>query len=182
MRAYILPMLGKYEIAEITEDVLQNCTFQWQEMPSNDGKPRKNSVIQNWIVLVKQTLNYAVRKEYLAQFKVHIYIAPNKKRNIDLQDEYIFSYVEQQKILDYARRNPTPQVVGIALCLSSGLRIGEICALQWKIRWFILPKRCNVYIIRKAYRTRKWLSHRPSHFPPIAWFRFLTIFFSCCNR
>ena len=63
MRAYILPMLGKYEIAEITEDVLQNCTFQWQEMPSNDGKPRKNSVIQNWIVLVKQTLNYAVRKE-----------------------------------------------------------------------------------------------------------------------
>lgn len=132
MRAYILPMLGKYEIAEITEDVLQNCTFQWQEMPSNDGKPRKNSVIQNWIVLVKQTLNYAVRKEYLAQFKVHIYIAPNKKRNIDLQDEYIFSYVEQQKILDYARRNPTPQVVGIALCLSSGLRIGEICALQWK--------------------------------------------------
>ena len=106
MRAYILPMLGKYEIAEITEDVLQNCTFQWQEMPSNDGKPRKNSVIQNWIVLVKQTLNYAVRKEYLAQFKVHIYITPNKKRNIDLQDEYIFSYVEQQKILDYARRNP----------------------------------------------------------------------------
>lgn len=132
MRTYILPMLGEYEILEITEDVLQNCTFQWQEMRSHNGKQRKNSVIENWIVLVKQTLNYAVRKGYLTQFKVHIYIAPNKKQKTNLEEEYIFSPAEQQKIIHYAATNLTPQVVGIALCLSSGLRIGEICALQWK--------------------------------------------------
>lgn len=132
MRSYILPMLGEIELADITEEVLQDCTFQWQEMPSNDGNSRKNSVIQNWIVLVKQTLNYAVRKGYLTQFKVHIYIAPHKKQKTNLEEEYIFSPAEQQKIIHYAATNLTPQVVGIALCLSSGLRIGEICALQWK--------------------------------------------------
>ena len=78
MRAYILPMLGKYEIAEITEDVLQNCTFQWQEMPSNDGKPRKNSVIQNWIVLVKQMVHAfviykAIRVIHPVVFRFYIY-------------------------------------------------------------------------------------------------------------
>lgn len=41
MRSYILPMLGEIELADITEEVLQDCTFQWQEMPSNDGKSRK---------------------------------------------------------------------------------------------------------------------------------------------
>ena len=132
MRSYILPMLGEIELADITEEVLQDCTFQWQEKPSNDGKSRKNSVIQNWIVLVKQTLNYAVRKGYLTQFKVHIYITPNKKRKTNLEEEYIFTPAEQQKIIHHAATNLTPQVVGIALCLSSGLRIGEICALQWK--------------------------------------------------
>lgn len=132
MRSYILPMLGEIELADITEEVLQDCTLQWQKMPLNDGKPRNNSVIQNWIVLVKQTLNYAVRKGYLAQFKMHIYISPNKKRKTNLEEEYIFTPAEQQKIIHYAATTLTPQVVGIALCLSSGLRIGEICALQWK--------------------------------------------------
>lgn len=132
MHTYILPMMGEYELADITEEVLQDCTFQWQEMRLHDGRSRKNSVIQNWIVLVKQTLNYAVRKGYLTQFKVHIYIAHNKKQKTNLEEEYIFTPVEQQKIIRYATADLTPQVVGIALCLSSGLRIGEICALQWK--------------------------------------------------
>ena len=132
MCTYILPMLEEYELVDITEELLQECTFQWQEMRLRDGKPRKNSVIQNWVVLVKQTLNYAVRKGYLTQFKVHIYIAPNKKQKANWEEEYIFTPAEQQKIIRYATTDLTPQVVGIALCLSSGLRIGEICALQWK--------------------------------------------------
>ena len=132
MCTYILPMLEEYELVDITEEILQECTFQWQEMRLRDGKTRKNSVIQNWVVLVKQTLNYAVRKGYLTQFKVHIYIAPNKKQKANWEEEYIFTAAEQQKIIRYATTDLTPQVVGIALCLSSGLRIGEICALQWK--------------------------------------------------
>ena len=43
----------------------------------------------------------------------------------------ILSRAEQQRLSDYLRENLTPSNMGILLCLYSGLRIGEICALTW---------------------------------------------------
>lgn len=42
------------------------------------------------------------------------------------------SEAEQRTIMQYIRANPTAPNLGIALALCCGLRIGEICALQWK--------------------------------------------------
>ena len=56
------------------------------------------------------------------------------KRNVEPLDDtkMTFSHYEQQLILQHAADILTPEAVGIALCLCGGLRIGEICALQWR--------------------------------------------------
>lgn len=43
-----------------------------------------------------------------------------------------YTPAECKKITDYAVANPSPRNLGILLTLCSGMRIGEICALQWK--------------------------------------------------
>ncbi len=38
---------------------------------------------------------------------------------------------EQQRLYQYVQANPTPRKIGLLLGLELGLRIGEICGLQW---------------------------------------------------
>ena len=44
----------------------------------------------------------------------------------------VLSREDHQAILDHIRSNLYSRSAGIYICLSTGLRIGEICALQWK--------------------------------------------------
>ena len=41
------------------------------------------------------------------------------------------SPAEQQRLYQYVQENPTPRKIGLLLGLELGLRIGEICGLQW---------------------------------------------------
>ena len=41
------------------------------------------------------------------------------------------SPAEQQRLYHYVQENPTPRKIGLLLGLELGLRIGEICGLQW---------------------------------------------------
>ena len=43
----------------------------------------------------------------------------------------VFSTEEQKKILDFLYRDMDENNFGIFLCLSTGLRLGEICSLKW---------------------------------------------------
>ncbi len=39
---------------------------------------------------------------------------------------------EQKKLVAWAKENPSPESFGIIIALSTGMRIGELCALRWK--------------------------------------------------
>ena len=53
---------------------------------------------------------------------------------------------EEQKILeDFLTRNITPHKLGILICLYTGMRLGEICALSWQ----------NVDLERKVFHIEK---------------------------
>ena len=43
----------------------------------------------------------------------------------------IFSRTEQSLLSRYLCENPSPCNIGILLCLFTGMRIGEVCALRW---------------------------------------------------
>ena len=43
----------------------------------------------------------------------------------------VLSKSSQRKIMEFAKENFTFQNLGIYICLSAGLRIGEVCALTW---------------------------------------------------
>ena len=43
----------------------------------------------------------------------------------------VLSKANQKRIMNYVRENFTFKNLGVYICLSSGIRIGEICALTW---------------------------------------------------
>lgn len=43
----------------------------------------------------------------------------------------IFTKIEQKKLNDYLLDNLTSRNLGILLCMYTGMRVGEICALEW---------------------------------------------------
>lgn len=44
----------------------------------------------------------------------------------------VLSLPDHKKLLNAISSEPTPQNIGIMIALCCGLRIGEVCALQWK--------------------------------------------------
>lgn len=132
LKTYILPVLGNYELVEVTEDVMQTCAVYWQTAKNENGKTWKTSTIQNWLVLIKQTIRYAMRKNYLDQYDIKIYVPANISLNVVQDSQKVFSADEQKMIMRFVDAHPNQNTIGIALCLSSGLRIGEVCALQWQ--------------------------------------------------
>lgn len=126
---YILPVLGKMDINEIHEEHIQTAVIRWQSTGMDNGKPLKKSTVQNLVILVKQILKYAVRKGYTQEALMEIHFMPqanSRKKN------QVFSSEEQDKLIRAVLSELNYRSFGILLCINSGLRIGEICALKWE--------------------------------------------------
>lgn len=50
----------------------------------------------------------------------------------DAADIAVLNKQDHKRIIDYVKSNFTCRNLGIYICLSAGLRIGEVCALQWQ--------------------------------------------------
>ena len=124
---YILPILGEYNVKEITEEIIQQAVYYWQNQGMNNGIPLKKSTVQNLVMLIKQILKYAVKKKYIQEYLVDIHFVPSQQPKKCM----VFNKEEQQQIVNAALEEGSYKSFGILLCMSCGLRIGELCALKW---------------------------------------------------
>lgn len=80
------------------------------------------------LVVLKMIINSAVKNNYCNYFPMDIIFPTKKKINkID-----VFTINEERKLISYLKQNFCFMNLGIIICLYSGLRIGELCALKWK--------------------------------------------------
>lgn len=83
--------------------------------------------IKDMLVVLKMVLRYGNKHELLLSRPMDIHLpTPVEKRNID-----ILSIAHQRKLITYLQDNFSYRNLGIYICLTAGLRIGEVCALQW---------------------------------------------------
>lgn len=107
-----LRKLKKYNFNDFIEDLLQ------------DLSPKTVREITN---VLKQILKYA-SGEYNCNFKIDSITSPR----VDIDDLRILSRRERGKLERYCMNNESLRNMGILICLYTGLRIGEICALKWE--------------------------------------------------
>ena len=117
---YIKPYFKNIEMAELEK-------FDLNLFVGDLMKVLKPSSLKNVIVLLKSILEYSMKKygykfdfDFIAMPKVH------------KQEMKVLSAKEKSRLEKHCLENNTLRDIGIIICLNTGLRIGEICALKWE--------------------------------------------------
>lgn len=127
LQAYILPTFGDKRLGDITYDYLETyCNY----LLINGGYHHQGlspKTVSDTISLLRNVFRYASDRGM---------DPPCNAFSITLKQNHremrVLSYSEQKKLCLYLYSNLTSRNLGILLCLFTGLRIGEICALRWE--------------------------------------------------
>lgn len=79
------------------------------------------------VSVLKSMFKFAVRQYNIPDYISGVLLPKRKKTQVSL-----LSDAEQKKLMDFLKNNSDLTSLAVALALFMGLRIGEICALQWK--------------------------------------------------
>ena len=118
---HILPFIGNKQIDSVTEEDI--CKFIYEKQ--NSGLSAR--YIVDILILIKALFKYAVRIYHIFNPVDGISFQRKKSPEIQLLDKQ-----EQEQLQRYIAENQNETTLGIALSMSTGIRIGELCALQWK--------------------------------------------------
>lgn len=127
LQKYILPALGDKELSQLSHCYIQNYC---NELLTNGGKNKKGlspKTVTDILSLLRCILRFsAERTEYPVCDLKNIII---KQKTIKMK---ILSRDEQANLCKFLFKYPSCKNIGILICLFTGLRIGELCALKWK--------------------------------------------------
>lgn len=118
---HILPAFGN-ESEESIED-----TEIYAFIESKQQAGLSNRYISDILIVMKSMFKYAVRTYHIYNPMEYIKMPRAKNTEIALLDEK-----EQTKLQEYIGHNQNKATLGVALSMTTGIRIGELCALQWK--------------------------------------------------
>lgn len=117
---YLRPYLQGKKIAELEK-------YDFNELINELNLELSPKTVRDIICVLKSILHY-IEDEYGGKFKINKIIVPK----LNMENISIFSKTEKNKIEEYCIKNNSIRELGILICMNTGLRIGEICALRWK--------------------------------------------------
>lgn len=117
---HLLPEFGNS--SEIDEEQVQKFVFQKLE----HGLSQKT--VKDILIVLKMILKFGAKNKWI-QFTPFQIQYPTLRENQQIK---VLSRTHQKKVMNYIQEHFTFRNLGIYICLSSGIRIGEICALTWE--------------------------------------------------
>lgn len=117
---HILPIFGnKYSIEEAEVQA-----FVFQKLES--GLSQKT--IKDILIVLKMILKYGAKHKWTDYIPFDIQF-PTEREKYTIE---VLNRSDQKKIMNYIQEHFTFRNLGVYICLSSGMRIGEVCALTWE--------------------------------------------------
>lgn len=125
---HIKPSLGDYPINRISTTLIEDFVLEKIQFGRLDGNGGLSSkTVSDILVVIKETLKYAVREG--APVNYGFDRIPLKKNN---QNMRVLSISEQKNLVSILSDRTDKYKMGVFICLYTGIRIGELCALKWK--------------------------------------------------
>ena len=119
LEGIILPSLGS--LSEVREEDVQAL------VNAKLAEGFSHKTIKDMLVVLKMALRYGNKNEILLSRPMDIRLpTPCEKHSID-----VLTIAQQRKLISYLQDNFSCMNLGIYISLTAGLRIGEVCALQW---------------------------------------------------
>lgn len=117
---HLLPVFGNCQVIEEA----QVQTFVLQKL--KQGLSQKT--IKDMLIVLKMILKFGAKNKWITYNPFDIQF-PTERESHQLE---VLSRTNQKKIMNYIQDHFTFRNLGVYICLSSGMRIGEICALTWE--------------------------------------------------
>lgn len=117
---HLLPIFGEME--QIEEQQVQ--TFVINKL--NAGLSQKS--VKDMLIVLKMVTRYGAKHGSFSHPDWDIKY-PTEQSSKELP---VLSISHQRKLMTHVTENFTFKNLGVLLCLHSGMRIGEVCALKWK--------------------------------------------------
>ena len=86
------------------------------------------TTIKGHLVILKMILEFGERQGWISHRIIDVRFPTQRKS----QRIMVLSVNEEQRLLDYLAGNHDLYSLGVQICLFTGMRIGEVCALKWK--------------------------------------------------
>ena len=125
---YIIPYFKEIQMKELEK-------YDINKFVVSLLKTLKSSTLKNVIILLKSILGYSMKK-YEYKFNLSFIVIPK----VHKEELKVLSAKEKARLEKHCLEKNTLKDLGIVICLNTGLRIGEICALKWDC--IDLEKRC----------------------------------------
>lgn len=126
---HIIPKLGNYTLNEINHKIIQDFLLELSKSGRKDNTGGlSEKTIKDITIIVKGSIKKGINEGKIKHIELSFnYPKDNKEKSI-----YILTKYEQNKITNYVLDNRNTKNIGFLISLYSGIRIGELCALQWK--------------------------------------------------
>lgn len=127
LNSYILPMFQGRKASQLTYDfILEQCN-NLLKFGGKKGTGLSTKSVSDVLSILRNILQYAEQ---------HNIVIPCDARSIHIgrsqkKDLRVLSLDEQKRLCNYLYSDLNGYNLGILLCLFTGMRIGEVCALTW---------------------------------------------------
>lgn len=130
IRIYVAEKVGEYDLSELTPIILQ--TFITDMLTNGRGRWGEEGLAPNTVNSIVSVLKNSLKTAYVLgctdrQLGDKIKRPKLRERKIEC-----FTVKEQRKIENAVLTSRKPKHFGVLLCLYTGLRLGEVVALNWK--------------------------------------------------
>lgn len=130
-KKYIEPYVQKTPIKQITPEYIQKFSddlkYKFDLSAKSRGIDVPSSMIQSAMMIMNRTMKKALAKGMINEWS-GISCGRKKKKTL----VQVLSTLEQTKLEKYIKETWSQTGFGIYLCLYTGMRLGEICALKWE--------------------------------------------------
>lgn len=128
VKTHISPILGKYSVEKLSSSLLEQYTNSLLKSGRLDGTGGLSpKTVSDILTVIKSSLKYARNNEYLVKCKTE-----NITVKKTVQEIQVLSVNEQTILKNHLIFDINETKFGVLLCLYTGIRIGELCALRWE--------------------------------------------------
>lgn len=124
---HIKPELGNFKVSYLTATIINEFLQHKLENGSRSNIPLSPSYVRTLAIIIESSLKFAVNEEFCKPLKNKI-----NKPTIPKKELSVLTITEQNQYEYALKKSDTLAALGTLIALHTGMRIGEICALQWR--------------------------------------------------
>lgn len=124
---HLIPDLGLMPVSEFTRDDGNSYVKKLLSNGKAQGKGLADKTVKDIASVLKLVLKYAEEKHYILNAPIDFFVPKQGHPTIQ-----ILAPSQRERLETFVCTTTDSYKFGVYLCLYTGLRIGEICALQWK--------------------------------------------------